>query len=196
MFAYIDGKLVQKEPANVIIDVQGVGYDIRVSLQTSTAIGSTERCKLFTYLKISEDAHILYGFSTIEEKNLFLDLISVSGIGPNTALMMLSSLSSIEIKQAIVSEDVKVIQSIKGIGAKTAQRAIIDLKDKFKKDKMLEGVQVPVFGDANLTVRNDAITALMVMGIPKPIAEKSVDAILKKEGANISLEQLIKQSLR
>lgn len=197
MIAYIDGKLTHKEPAYVIIDVQGLGYEIRISLQTYSALNAgEERCKLYTYLKIAEDAHTLYGFHTIDEKGLFLDLISVSGIGPNTALMMLSSLSSAEVRHAIIHEDVRTIQSIKGIGAKTAQRTIIDLKDKLKKDQLLTGIQTPVFGGVNVALRNDAVMALSVMGIPKPIAEKSVDAVLKRESDKISLEEVIKLALR
>lgn len=197
MIAFIDGKLVLKEPANVIIDVSGIGYEIRISLQTYAALSDgNERCKLYTYLNIREDAHILYGFATNDEKLLFMDLISVSGIGPNTALMMLSSLSSAEVRHAIITEDVRTIQSIKGIGAKTAQRAIIELKDKLKKDNLSAGIPALPLGQSSLSVRNEALAALTVLGIPKPQAEKSVDAILKREGEQISLEQLIKLALR
>ncbi len=199
MIAYIQGKLNHKEAALVIIDVMGVGYEIRISLQTYSSLNLTsENCKLFTYLKVTEDSHTLYGFYTYEEKHLFLDLISVSGIGPNTALMMLSSLSCVEIKTAIVAEDVRTIQSIKGIGAKTAQRAIIELKDKLKKENFggVSGQQIQVFGTVSNATRTDALAALTVMGIPKAIAEKSIDAILKKEGHDIKLEELIKLALR
>jgi holliday junction DNA helicase RuvA len=197
MIAYIDGKLAHKEPTFVVIDVGGVGYHIRISLQTYAALkDGQERCRLFTHLSIREDAHLLFGFYNQEEKLLFEDLIGVSGIGANTALVMLSSLSSSEIKQAIAQEDIATIQSIKGIGAKTAQRTIIELKDKMKKDQMLGGVQVPVFGVANMAVRNEAIQALVMLGIAKLTAEKSVDTILKQKGEELSVEELIKLALR
>ncbi|WP_026994596.1 Holliday junction branch migration protein RuvA [Flectobacillus major] len=197
MIAYIDGKLTYKDPAYVVIDVNGVGYELKISLQTYAALqDGVERCKLFTYLNIREDAHILYGFKEPDEKSLFLDLISVSGIGPNTALIMLSSLSSAEIRNALVSEDVKTIQSIKGIGAKTAQRAIIELKDKLKKEQMLAGPQTSFLPTTGSKVRNEALAALVTLGIPKNVAEKSIEAIVKKEGDNLTVEQLIKLALR
>ncbi len=197
MIAYLDGKLTFKEPAYVIIDVQGVGYEVRISLQTfSTLPEVNEKCRLFTFLNIREDAHILFGFREITEKQLFLDLVSVSGIGPNTALVMLSSLSSVEIRQAIITEDLRVIQGIKGIGAKTAQRVILELKDKLKKDHLASGsMTTNLFLGPNSAARTDAISALIVMGIPRPVAEKSVDTILKKQ-PDISVEELIKLSLR
>ncbi|PQA58289.1 MULTISPECIES: Holliday junction branch migration protein RuvA [Siphonobacter] len=197
MIAYLEGKLTYKEPAYAIIDVQGVGYEVRISLQTYSALPEVnERCRLFTYLNIREDAHILFAFQEMSEKLLFLDLVSVSGIGPNTALVMLSSLSSVEIRQAIITEDLRVIQGIKGIGAKTAQRVILELKDKLKKDHLASGsMTTNLFLGPNAGARTDAISALIVMGIPRPVAEKSVDTLLKKD-PNASVEDLIKQSLR
>jgi holliday junction DNA helicase RuvA len=197
MIAYIDGKLTYKDPAYVIIDVQGVGYEIKISLQTYAALqDGTERCKLYTFLNIREDAHILYGFKEPDEKTLFLDLVSVSGIGPSTALVMLSSMSSAEIRHALMNEDVKTIQSIKGIGAKTAQRAIIELKDKLRKENMLGTSPSSIFTVPSTKVRNEALAALVTLGIPKNVAEKSIEAILKKEGQDITVEQLIKMALR
>ncbi|MFD1818327.1 Holliday junction DNA helicase subunit RuvA [Pseudarcicella hirudinis] len=197
MIAYIDGKLTYKDPAYVIIDVNGVGYEIKISLQTYSALqDGNERCRLYTFLSIREDAHVLFGFKDTDEKALFLDLLSVSGIGPNTALVMLSSLSSAEIRHAIVNEDVRTIQSIKGIGAKTAQRAIIELKDKFRKEQMLGGSSHSIVLTKNSAVRNEALAALVTLGIPKNVAEKSIDAILKKEGEDLTVEQLIKLALR
>lgn len=197
MIAYIDGKLTYKDPAYVIIDVHGVGYEIKISLQTYAALqDGTERCKLYTFLNIREDAHILYGFKEPDEKTLFLDLVSVSGIGPSTALVMLSSMSSAEIRHALMNEDVKTIQSIKGIGAKTAQRAIIELKDKLRKENMLGTATPSMFNVQSNKVRNEALAALVTLGIPKNVAEKSIDTILKKEGQDITVEQLIKMALR
>ncbi len=195
MIAYIDGKLTYKDPTFVIIDVGGVGYHIKISLQTYSSLREGERCRLQTYLHIKEDAHTLYGFAENPEKRLFLELISVSGIGPNTALMMLSSLSHAEIQQAIVSEDLRTIQSIKGIGSKTAQRVILELKDKIKKG-MFAG-EVPNLPSATSnSLRNEALSALVTLGIPKNVAEKSIDTIIKQEGNQLSLEQLIKKALK
>ncbi len=196
MIAYIDGKLAHKEPAYVIIDVGGIGYELRISLQTYSAVSDGERCRLHTYLNIKEDAHTLYGFSEFAEKKLFLELISVYGIGPNTALVMLSSLSASEIEQAIVSENVALIQSIKGIGSKTAQRVVLELKDKIKKGLYLTSDTPTIAVTSNNTLRTEALSALTTLGIPKNVAEKSIEIILKKEGSQISLEQLIKQALK
>jgi holliday junction DNA helicase RuvA len=198
MIAYLDGKLAYKDHTYVIIDVNGVGYQVKISLQTYAALHNTgERCKLFTYLVVREDAHILFGFAETDEKNLFEDLISVSGIGPSTALMMLSAMSSQEIRHAIVSEDVKTIQGVKGIGAKTAARTIIELKDKLRKDNLLGGgIQPSIFANPNAKLKSEALGALVTLGIPKPAAEKNIDAILKREGDKITVEQLIKLALR
>jgi Holliday junction DNA helicase RuvA len=197
MIAFLNGRLSHKEPTHVIIDVSGVGYFVKISLQTYASLKNTdEACKLFTILIVREDSHTLFGFSTMDEKDLFEHLISVSGIGPSIAIVMLSSLSSQEIKQAIVSEDLRTIQNIKGIGAKTAQRAIIELKDKLKKEIILDGVNPTVFGSKNLTLRSEALAALVTLGIQKATAEKSVDTILKRTGGDVTLEELIKLSLR
>ncbi len=197
MIAYLQGRLAHKEPTHIIIDVNGVGYFVKISLQTYSALHqSDELVKLHTLLIIREDAHTLYGFSKIEEKELFENLISVSGIGPSIAIVMLSSLSSGEIIQAIISEDLRTIQGIKGIGAKTAQRAIIELKDKLKKDLVATGINPTMFAGQNLTLRSEALTALVTLGIPKPAAEKNVDSILKRTGGDITLEELIKLALR
>jgi holliday junction DNA helicase RuvA len=197
MIAYIDGKLTYKDHAFVIIDVNGVGYEIKISLQTYSALADgNERCKLYTYLSIREDAHTLYGFKERDEKALFLDLISVSGIGTNTALVMLSSMSSGEIRNALITEDARTIQSIKGIGAKTAQRAIIELKDKLRKEQLIGGTSATIFPAKNSQVRSEALAALVTLGIPKNVAEKSIETILKKEGDDITVEQLIRLALR
>lgn len=197
MIAYLDGKLAYKDHSYVIIDAGGVGYQVKISLQTYAALHNTgERCKLHTLLIVREDSHTLFGFFEAEEKSLFEDLTSVSGIGPSTAMVMLSSLSSGEIKHALVTEDVKTIQSIKGIGLKTAQRAIIELKDKLKKDNLITGVTPNLFAPANAKLRNESLAALVMLGIPRATAEKSIDTILKREGNEITVEQLIKFALR
>ncbi len=197
MIAYIKGKLVVKDPTYVIIDVGGIGYHIRISLQTYSALSiSDELVKLHTHLNIKEDAHTLFGFFESDEKNLFVDLISVSGIGPGTAMVMLSSLSAAEIINALITEDLRTIQSIKGIGAKTAARAIIELKDKLKKDQITTGSTISNIGMPSYALKSDALNALTTMGIARAVAEKSIETILKKEGLNISIENLIKLALR
>ncbi len=197
MIAYLDGKLAYKDPSYVIIDAGGVGYQVKISLQTYAALhNSGERCKLHTLMIVREDSHTLFGFYETAEKDLFEDLTSVSGIGPSTAMVMLSSLSSGEIKQALITEDVKTIQSIKGIGLKTAQRAIIELKDKLKKDNLVSGVAPTIFSAANAKLKNESLAALVMLGIPRATAEKSIDTILKREGNEITVEQLIKFALR
>lgn len=197
MIAYVNGKVSYKDPAHTIIDVNGIGYEVRISLQTYTSMPDQgEQSKLFTYLSIREDAHVLYGFWTADEKKLFLDLVGISGIGPSTALVMLSSLSSNEIRQGIVDEDLRLIQSIKGIGSKTAQRVILELKDKIRKEEWAgTAEQRPIAGRSN-TVKDEALAALITLGIPKATAEKSLDTILKREGEGLSVEQLIKLALR
>ena len=196
MIAYIDGKLTYKDATHAVIDVNGVGYEIRISLQTFGAIQEGERCRLHTILHVKEDAHTLYGFLDRSEKKIFLDLTSVTGIGPNTALMMLSSLSAAEIQHAIVSEDIRTIQGIKGIGAKTAQRIVLELRDKMKKDVYLTPSSPTFAVTSNNTLRSEALSALTTLGIPRNIAEKSIESVLKREGAGISLEQLIKMALK
>lgn len=189
MIAHLNGKLVEKNPTNLIIECNGVGYDVKVSLNTFSAIGSNENQLIYTKLIVREDAQLLYGFATTEEREMFEHLVSVSGIGPNTAMIMLSSLIPDEIAHAIQSEDVKTIQGIKGIGAKTAQRVIVDLKDKMLKMS---------FSSENLFVQNntnrfDALTALASLGFDKKAAEKALDKVAEDED---TVELLIKKALK
>ncbi len=195
MIAYIDGKLTFREAAYVIIEANGIGYEIKISLNTYTQLTEGERCKLLTYLHVREDAQILYGFLEAREKRMFLDLISVSGIGPNTALAILSSTDPDELHSNIVSENVKAIQAVKGIGAKTAQRLILELKDKLKKDTIVSPTALLAKQSHN-TRRDEALSALVTLGIQKNVAEKSIDAVLKREGNDVSLETLIKLALK
>lgn len=195
MINYLEGKLAVKDPTYVVIDINGVGYEAKISLITYSAIKGKDQCKLYTHLSIREDAHTLFGFSEESEKRRFLDLISISGVGPSTGLMILSSLSPEELQHAIVNEDVKTIQSVKGIGSKTAQRIVLELKDKMKKEGLLDKAieKVPF---ANNTLREEALSALTTLGIAKPSAEKSIDIILKQHGQDINLEELIKLALK
>lgn len=194
MITYLKGKLVHKEPTFVIIEVNGVGYHVHISLQTFSEIKDQENILLHTHLNIREDAHVLFGFSGESEKKLFQQLIGVNGIGPSTAIVMLSYLSSQELKTAIISENVATLQAVKGIGAKTAQRVIIDLKDKLKKEGWED--QSAISTTPHNTLKKEALSALLTLGLPKPVAEKSVDAILKKSGNTITLEDLVKQALK
>jgi len=195
MIAYLKGRLVVKEPTHLIIDVNGVGYWVNIALTTYATVKDKENITILTYLHIKEDAHTLYGFSAESEKQMFLNLISISGVGPSTGLMIQSSLSAAEIQQAILTEDVKTIQSVKGIGGKTAQRIILELKDKIKKDGLIPASE-ELSGTSHNTLRVEALSALITLGIKKPAAEKSIDAILKNSGNKITLEELIKLALK
>jgi holliday junction DNA helicase RuvA len=194
MIAYLKGKLVHKEPTFIILDVNGIGYQVSISLNTFSEIKDLEDLKLVTYMHVREDAQILYGFVNETEKQMFQHLISVNGVGPNTALVVLSYLPPNELRSAIVREDAAALQAVKGIGGKTAQRVILELKDKLRKDPIEEGSGKP--GLVHNTMRHEALTALMTLGITKSAAEKSVDSVLKLSGNTISLEDLVKQALK
>ncbi|WP_422106106.1 Holliday junction branch migration protein RuvA [Winogradskyella sp.] len=191
MITHIEGKLVEKNPTDVVIDCNGVGYFINISLHTFSQIPDGENLKLYTYLQVREDAHSLYGFSSKIEREIFKLLISVSGIGANTARTMLSSLTPDQVKEGIASGDVALIQSVKGIGAKTAQRVIIDLKDKVLKVYGLDELSlIP-----NNTNKDEALSALDVLGFNKKQSEKVVDRIIKAQ-PNALVEQIIKEALK
>ncbi len=196
MIAYLNGRLVFKDPTYVIIDVAGIGYQVKVSLQTYSKIKDEEQIKLFTYLQIKEDSHTLYGFREENEKRLFLLLISITGVGANTGLMILSSLSTEEVEQAILSGNVATIQAVKGIGAKTAQRIILELKDKVGKSSSIDPSTSLGFLKSNNKIQEEALQALMTLGFPKAVAEKNIAQVLKKNTGEISLEDLIKASLK
>jgi Holliday junction DNA helicase RuvA len=193
MIAFLKGKLVHKDPTFVLIEVNGVGYHVTISLQTYSEIKDQESITLFTHLSIREDAHVLFGFSKEAEKRMFQLLISVNGVGPSTAIVMLSYMTIEELKTAIAHDDVVALQKIKGIGGKTAQRVIIELKDKVKKDVEIIPTST---GVRHNTLRNEALSALITLGINKSAAEKSVDVVLKKSGNTITLEDLVKQALK
>jgi Holliday junction DNA helicase RuvA len=189
MIGRLNGRLIEKNPTDLLIECGGVGYEVKISLNTYSQLGSDEAVQVFTKLIVREDAHILYGFANKEEREMFNHLISVSGIGPNTAMIMLSSLVPDEIAQAILVEDVATIQKIKGIGTKTAQRVIIDLKSKVSKMELSsENIFTP-----NNRNRFDALNALVSLGFDKKSAEKVLDKI---DTGNQSVEELIKEALR
>ncbi|RWU05502.1 Holliday junction branch migration protein RuvA [Pedobacter chitinilyticus] len=192
MYAYIDGRLTFKCPTYIVVETGGVGYQINISLNTYAALGSAERCKIYTWLHVKEDAHTLYGFADEGERRLFLHLISVSGIGPTTCRMMLSSITPNEIQQAIVGADVALIQKIKGIGAKSAQRIILELQDKLKK----EGIESLISMPNHNTIKDEALSALIMLGFSKQVAEKALDNVMKKSDGDLTVEQMIKQALK
>jgi Holliday junction DNA helicase RuvA len=190
MITQIKGKLVEKNPTQVVVDCNGIGYEINISLFTFSSLSSDENIKLFTHLQVREDAHILYGFFTVLERAVFRLLISVSGIGSSTARTMLSSLTPTEIQHAIGAEDVATIQGVKGIGLKTAQRLIIELKDKIKS---LQGTdEIPVF--KSNTIKEETLSALEVLGYSRKASEKIVDKLIQGE-PDSSVEGLIKSAL-
>ena len=189
MIGSLNGRLIEKNPTELLIECSGVGYEVKISLNTYTQLTNSEQIKLHTKLIVREDAQILYGFFTKEEREMFNYLISVSGIGPNTAMIMLSSLIPEEIAHAIQTDDVITIQGIKGIGAKTAQRVIIDLKGKVI--KFSSGSETFVL-KGNKT-RFDALNALVSLGFDKKSTEKVLDKI---DGGEQTIEQLIKEALR
>jgi Holliday junction DNA helicase RuvA len=191
MIAHIQGKLVEKNPTDVVIDCGGVGYHINISLHTYSLLPNSDQIKLFTYLQVKEDAHTLFGFFEKSEREIFKMLLSVSGIGASIARTMLSSLEPKQIIQAIASGDVGTVQSIKGIGLKTAQRVILDLQDKVLKLYDLDEVSMVL----NNTNRDEALSALEVLGFVRKTSEKVVEKIIK-EDPDASVETIIKKALK
>lgn len=191
MITHIKGKLIEKHTTHAIVECNGLGYYLPISLQTFSSIPDTENILLYTYLIIREDANILYGFAEKTEREIFKLLISVSGVGPSTAIIMLSSMSTEEIQQAIATEDVEKIKSVKGIGIKTAQRVIVDLKDKILKTYNIS----EDFTISNNTIKNEALSALEVLGFARKRVEKIIQIIIQ-ESPDINLEDLIKKALK
>lgn len=192
MITQLQGKLIEKNPTHVVIDCQGVGYFVNITLHTFSSLPEGEFIRLYTYLQVREDAHTLYGFLTKAEREVFVLLLSVSGVGANTARTMLSSLTASHVRSAIINGDVVTIQSVKGIGAKTAQRVILDLKDKMMKLQDFDDV---VHTESN-TNKEEALAALEVLGFARKQAEKTVDAIVKAASGSMSVEEIIKQALK
>lgn len=184
---------MQKSPSRVVVDVQGVGYELQISLHTFSAINNVEEGLIYTYLHITENAHTLFGFHQPDEKEMFLHLIGVSGVGASTARMMLSGMEPREIATAIVSGNTRQLESIKGIGKKSAERLIVELKDKL--GKHFSGSMQPVSGVYS-SVEGDAITALVALGIGRVMAEQAVKKTLQQHSGEIALEDLIKLALK
>lgn len=196
MYEYVSGKLSELNPAYAVVDSQGVGYFLNISLNTFTALSkhakNSENCKLLTHLVVREDAMILYGFFNDKERQLFRHLIMVNGVGANTARMILSSLSPDEVYEAILNEQVAILKTVKGIGAKSAQRIILDLKDKLKKDSE----NVDILNTGHNTKRSEALSALTMLGFQEGVAEKALAKVLRSVPADASVENIIKETLR
>jgi len=198
MYAYIEGQITEANPAFAVVDVNGIGYYVNISLFTFSHLKQDQKYKLYTHLVVREDAHLLFGFSTEKERQLFRHLISVSGVGANTARLILSAYSPDEIITAITSENVKLLESIKGIGAKSAQRIVIDLKDKLSKDGYILEEKYTL---SHNTLFNDALTALTSLGFNRKQAEKALDKAFtgikdKNPESALSVEGLIREALK
>ena len=193
MITHLEGRLVEKTPTYIVIDCNGVGYWVNISLNTFSQLPDSERVKVYTYLQVKEDAHTLFGFFDKSERELFTLLISVSGVGAATARVMLSSLSPTQLRSAIINNEVPTIQSAKGIGAKTAQRIILDLREKVL--KLSEDPSLPTLPQGQ-PHKEEALAALEVLGYPRKAAEGVVGKILSQSSEELSVEQLIKQALK
>jgi len=191
MYEFIKGKIHEISPAHVVIENNGIGYFINISINTFSLLSGNEEGLVYIYEAIREDAHQLFGFVERKEREIFLHLISVSGVGANTARVMLSSLSADEIQHAIASADVNLLKSIKGIGAKTAERIIVDLKDKI--GKITDGSQI--IAPLDNTIKDEALSALVMLGFPKSKVDKIINEILKQK-STLSVEELIKEALK
>jgi len=192
MYAFIEGTLDSLNPASAVLNCKGVGYNIAISLNTYSLIKGKSECRLLTHLVVREDAQILFGFANEDERILFRHLISVSGVGANTARLILSSLTPADVSEAIINARVGTLQRVKGIGGKTAQRIIIDLKDKLVKDTGIK----EILGTTHNTNKEEALSALTLLGFNRNQSEKTIDKIIQDEGSAITVEQLIKSALK
>lgn len=192
MIEFLNGRLIEKNPAYSVIECNGVGYYVNISLQTFEKMGTSESCKLFIHMVVREDAHSLFGFAEPQERQLFRNLISVSGIGPNTARIILSSYKSEDIFVAIANDNIDLLKSIKGIGVKTAQRIVIDLKDKVAKD--LPQLEISSLQDN--TTKDEALSALAVLGFDRNRSMKVLQKIYSGNSSELSVEQVLKEALR
>ena len=192
MIAFVKGNFVRKTPAQVLVDVNGVGYELQISLNTYSSIQNQENGQLFTYFHVREDAQILFGFFDEAEKNLFIQLISVSGVGAATARMMLSSLKPAELIRAITEGNVRQLESIKGIGKKSAERIVLELKDKFAKTPFDSNISTL----KNNSLEQDALNALIALGIARPAGEQAIQRVLKADPTLDKIEEVIKKALK
>lgn len=193
MIAYLKGNLTYKTPTNIYLDVGGIAYDVNISLNTYEKIENLEQTKLYTQLIIRENEHSLYGFFELAEKQIFKQLLSVSGIGPNTARVILSYMNTEEVKSAILHDNVAAFKKVKGVGPKTAQRIILDLKDKIAKDSLELKNNI---GNSPISIREEAISALVSLGFQKSQVSKLVDKTLSADNSIDQVEHLIKAVLK
>lgn len=193
MITYIKGEITFKTPTFIVVETGGLGYHINISLHTYTQIEKMERVKILTHLQIKEDSHTLYGFAEADERTLFVQLISVSGIGPSTAQVLLSSMNPDELKSAIISEDLVAFKRVKGVGPKTAKRIILDLKDKVMKESGDTGL---TFSPQDNTVRDEALSALVTLGYNRIQVQKVLNKILKQQSGITSVEVLVRTALK
>ncbi len=192
MYSYFKGRLVEKTPTNVVLECNGVGYNLNISLQTYSKVKDEENLLLYAHLIVREDSHTLFGFASKDERSMFRHLITVSGIGANTARMILSAMSSDEIYESIITNNVAAFQAVKGIGGKTAQRIIIDLKDKVSKGDS----QSELFPLAHNTNFEEALSALVMLGFNKNVANKALSKVISTSGSGIKVEDLVRLALK
>lgn len=191
MYEFIEGRAVEKNPTEVVLQCQGIAYHLFVSLNSSSRIQG-EECRLYTHLVVREDALLLFGFYDKEERGIFRQLIEVSGIGPNTAILILSSMTPSEVQNSILSGDVEAFKAVKGVGPRTAQRVIVDLKDRLEKSAPVGEEK----GSGHNTTKDEALSALTALGFDGQKARKAVDKCIKEGGAELSVEELIKNALK
>ena len=192
MINHLNGKLIEKHPTHLIVECGGVGYFVNISLNTFEKIPNREAIKIFIHLSIREDAHVLFGFAEESERVMFRQLVSVSGIGPSTAVLILSALGPSQIKEALLNEEVSLLQTIKGIGGKTAQRMVVELKDKMEKDTK---IQLSIPGTQS-SLKKEALAALQVLGFDRKRIEKTIDRVIKANPEESKVETIIKQVLK
>ena len=193
MISYIKGAITYKSPTHIIVEAGSIGYQVNISLHTYAKIEKLETVKIFTHLNVKEDSHTLYGFAEEAERSIFILLLSVSGIGPNTARVLLSSMTPEEARAAILSENVMAFNKVKGIGPKTAKRIILDLKDKIIKDS---GENLVIASPQNNTLRDEALSALVALGFTKIHVQKALNKILNEQPDVLTVEELIKRALK
>lgn len=193
MYAYLKGDITFRSPAFIVVETGGIGFHVHIPLSTYTALQSAEKATVYTHLHVREDAHTLYGFATQAERNLFLQLLGVSGVGATTALLILSSMTVDEVRSAVIGEQVHVLQRVKGIGAKTAKQLILDLKDKFTREAPDSVVLLP---QGNETVREEALSALLALGFTRITVQKALNQIQRDQPGLTKVEDLIKQALK
>jgi len=195
MIGYLSGAITIVDPTLILVDVGGIGYEVKISLNTYSKLKDSKKGKVYTFLHVKEDSHTLFGFYSTDEKSLFVKLISISGVGPSTAILMLSSMGVSEIQESIAGEDVATIKKVKGIGTKTAERIVLELKDKIRKEIGGEKT-IGIVPDSFNIIRDEAMIALVTLGIQKSMAEKSINIILKNADKDITLEEVIKLALK